>query len=413
MSGQRRRKISSVVEPEVDVEILRLAAGGDGVARLQEGLTIFVPFSAKGDRLRVKIVARHRRFARGEITELLRAGPGRAEPRCKFFGRCGGCEWQHLAYPEQVKAKQDILSDALVRIGGWESVPEPSFTPSPLPYSYRARARWLARAGVVGYRERASHALCAVDSCPILVSSLGAELSMLAGSQPENTADPAEFEWEATAGTGGRVRTTRLPASGRPGPPEDGAHPGIDLDVGGDLLTISPGTFIQANRLLHEELHQAVTACAGRGGRALELYAGAGFFTLALARRFAVVEAVEASASAVADLRGNLETAGLHGVRVIEGNVERVLESTLAPAPDVIVLDPPRTGVSTEGVIRLAALRAPRIVYLSCDPATLSRDSAVLRAHGYTLESVRGFDLFPQTSHVEALVVMVRGAGQG
>jgi len=252
-----------------------------------------------------------------------------------------------------------------------------------------------------------------VDVCPILVSSLGAELSVLAESQPENAADQTEFEWEATAGIGGQVRITRLPASGRQGPLDHAARSGIELGVGGDLLTISPGTFIQANRLLHEELHQAVIASAGSGGRALELYAGAGFFTLALARRFAVVEAVEASSSAVVDLRGNLETAGLGGVHVIEGNVERVLESALAPSPDVIVLDPPRTGVSTEGVIRLAALRAPRIVYLSCDPATLARDTAVLRAHGYTLESVRGFDLFPQTSHVEALAVMVMGSGQG
>ncbi|MCS5638162.1 MAG: class I SAM-dependent RNA methyltransferase [Myxococcota bacterium] len=392
------------------MEILSLAAGGDGVARLAEGLTLFVPFAAPGDRVRVRIVARHRRFARGEITELLRAGPGRCAPRCGVFGRCGGCEWQHLDYSEQVAAKRDILRDALVRIGGWGAVPELSFTPSPSPYFYRARARWLTRSGAVGYRERASHALCAPDVCPILVSSLGAELSRLAGTEPEDPAGEVEFEWEAIAGHDDHVRSTRLGPGGRLESAAGAPHRGIELRVGGDLLTISPGTFIQANRLLHEQLHQAVIVCAGSGRHVLELYAGAGFFTLALARRFAAVEAVEASPGAVADLQSNLRAAGLDGVRVIEGDVEKVLASAPAPAPDVVLLDPPRAGLSTEAVDRLAALQAPRIVYLSCDPATLSRDSAGLRQHGYALESVRGFDLFPQTSHVEALAVMVRSA---
>ena len=395
------------------MEILGLAAGGDGVARLPEGLTLFVPFAAAGDRVRVRVVARHRRFARGEISQLLEAGPGRREPRCEVFGRCGGCEWQHLDYPVQVEAKRDILRDALVRIGGWGSIPELSFTPSPSPYFYRARARWLARPGAVGYRERASHALCAVEACPILVSSLEAELSRLAGSGPENMSGSGEFEWEAIAGYDEQVRSTRLGPGGRPEFARQSRHPAIELSVGGDLLTISPGTFIQANRLLHDALHQAVIACAGSGRRILELYAGAGFFTLALARRFAAVEAVEASAGAVADLRSNLRAAGLDGVHVVEGDAEKVLASAPASAPDVILLDPPRAGLSTEALSRMAALQAPRIVYLSCDPATLSRDSARLRQHGYALESVRGFDLFPQTSHVEALAVMVKSADQG
>ena len=168
-------------------------------------------------------------------------------------------------------------------------------------------------------------------------------------------------------------------------------------------MGVSPGTFVQGNLLLRDQLHQAVLAAAGHGGRALELHAGAGFFTLALARSFEAVDAIESSAGAVADLRANLKVAALEGVRVIEGDAEESLRSAVEPAPDLILLDPPRVGLSEGALEALAQLGAPRIVYLSCDPATLARDTGRLRSHGYSLETVRGFDLFPQTSHIEAL----------
>lgn len=131
------------------------------MARLPDGLTLFVPFSAPGDRLRVRIVERRRRFARAEIGEILEAGPGRITPRCAFFGRCGGCEWQHLDYRVQVQAKREILREALVRIGGWTPPTKLPFVPSPSPYGYRTRTRLLVGHDGIGYRERGSHALCA------------------------------------------------------------------------------------------------------------------------------------------------------------------------------------------------------------------------------------------------------------
>jgi 23S rRNA (uracil1939-C5)-methyltransferase len=151
----------------------------------------------------------------------------------------------------------------------------------------------------------------------------------------------------------------------------------------------------------------------GRGRHAIELHAGAGFFTLALARRFEEVEAIEVASSAVADLRANLLSAGLERVRVVEGDVEEVLKSRLGPRPELVLLDPPRAGLSPGALESLAELSAARIVYLSCDPATLARDSARLRERGYALESVQGFDLFPQTPHVEALAVLTRGDAPG
>jgi tRNA/tmRNA/rRNA uracil-C5-methylase (TrmA/RlmC/RlmD family) len=157
-----------------------------------------------------------------------------------------------------------------------------------------------------------------------------------------------------------------------------------------------------------------VLDAAGRGDAAIELFAGAGYLTLGLARRFHRVWAVEGSPAAVADLRRNAERAGVGGIEVLAGSVERRLaEPPLADAgrgADVVVIDPPRAGLPGAGLDRLAALGVPRLVYLSCDPATLARDAAALVSEGYGLESLRGFDLFPQTPHVEALAVFTRSA---
>ena len=180
----------------------------------------------------------------------------------------------------------------------------------------------------------------------------------------------------------------------------------MTLRVRGDEIGVSPGVFAQANVLLHEELATAVVESAGRGRSLVELFAGAGFFTIALARRFSRVWAVESQRDAVRDLVSNLRRAQVENVEVLRSRVERLRSTSIPEEPDVVVLDPPRTGLPRHAAGRLAALRARRIVYVSCDPATLSRDLAQLRDGGYALASVRGFDLFPQTAHVEALAVL-------
>jgi 23S rRNA (uracil1939-C5)-methyltransferase len=176
--------------------------------------------------------------------------------------------------------------------------------------------------------------------------------------------------------------------------------------VGGERIGFSPGVFAQSNAWLLETLVEQVTASAGSGALALELFAGAGFLTLRLARRFGRVVAVEASAAAARDLRANLRDADLAGAEVHERRVELSAALFRHLTPDVVVLDPPRTGLPAGAVAALADVAARRIVYLSCDPATLARDLAGFRERGYRLRRVEGFDLFPQTPHVEALAVL-------
>jgi 23S rRNA (uracil1939-C5)-methyltransferase len=381
----------------LEVTIESLAAGGEGVGRDARGRVVFVPFAAPGDRLRVRVLEEQSRFARGEIDAVLAPGADRVTPRCQVFGTCGGCAWQHIDYATQLEAKRAMLRDALERIGGI-AVPPIEVIASPQPYGYRGRARVLVEGGRVGFRKRRSHEVCAIHACPLLAPPLDAALADLAAHAPAR-----DGEWELALGSDGAVRATaladRAPSADR-----------IAVHAAGERIEVSSGVFVQANALLQGALAQTVLDAAGQGGEALELFAGAGFFTLGLARRFARVAAVESDAAAVVDLARNCAEAGLPQVRVIEAPAEAVLAALRRHrlAPDVVVLDPPRGGIGTRASEQLARLPAQRIVHVSCDPATLARDLRVLTQKRWSLVRVVGFDLFPQTPHVEAVAVLTR-----
>ncbi|MCZ6783419.1 MAG: class I SAM-dependent RNA methyltransferase [Proteobacteria bacterium] len=383
-------------EDSVEIRIESLAAGGDGVGRLPDGRAVFVPFTAPGDRARVRIVEDHPRFARAELDKLVEPGPGRCDPACPVFGTCGGCSWQHVGYPEQLAAKAAILRDALRRIGHFDVPDEIRITPSPMPYRYRTRTRVHVEGERVGYRRRRSREICSIAGCPVLVETLDLALAALAGD-----AETPPHDVELALGDDGRARATALPV--RRGAPA--FH-----RVGAFRLRVSPGVFHQSNAALVDVLADAVCSAAEPAGRVLELFAGAGALTLPLAARFPEVTAVESHPAAVRDLRSNLRAAALDRVEVVLGRAEEVVRDRPGDPPDVVVLDPPRTGLAPGGARALAELGAPRVVYLSCDPATLARDAAQLAQAGYCLEAVQAFDLFPQTPHVEALAVLERGA---
>ena len=379
-----------MAEPTLVIEAL--AAGGDGVGRACDGRVVFVPFTAPGDRVRVRIERARRRHAHARLLEIEAPGPARVTPACPVFSRCGGCTWQHVRYEVQLEAKAQILRDALARLGGiaW---PEPiPVLASPSSYHYRGRARVVVEAGRVGYRERRSHAVCATAACPILVPELEAQLSRLAAEPPADSG-----EWELAAG-GGEVRAT---AAG------SGAGGRLFVSAAGERIGFSAGVFVQANALLLEPLAERVLAAAGSGAVGLELHAGAGFFTLALARRFARLAAIESNPLAAADLRQNLKDAGLGNVEVWARRAEAALEDAVALRPDAVLVDPPRAGLSPAVREALGRL-SPRLAYLSCDPATLARDLRDLGRHGLRLVRLEVIDLFPQTAHVEALAVMER-----
>jgi tRNA/tmRNA/rRNA uracil-C5-methylase (TrmA/RlmC/RlmD family) len=317
------------------------------------------------------------------------------------FGSCGGCAWQHIDYRTQLDAKIAIASAALQRIGRLSLSIPLAITPSESPYRYRSRSRVLVSDGRVGYRRRRSNVLCATRRCPVLVEELDASLSELADHPPS-----VDGEWELALGHGADrepplARRSSLPAE---------RGPRLWLPVGEDRVGFSPGVFVQANAGLIDVLAHAVSTAVGEGGLAFDLFAGAGFLTLGLARRFECVLAVESNPTAARDLEFNLREAGVGNVRVIAEPVEKVIGKGELEnqRPDAIVLDPPRTGLPDGVAEHLAVLAPERIAYLSCDPATLARDLSVLDHHGYRLSAVEAFDLFPQTPHVELLAVATR-----
>ncbi len=382
---------------DLTVTIARLAGGGEGVAHAPDGRVVFVPATAPGDEVRVRIVEGHARWLRAELVAVESPGPGRVAPRCELVGRCGGCAWQHLDYETQREAKGAILRDALERIGRLELPGAIEVVPSP-PFGYRGRARIGTANGVVGYRRLRSHSLEPTSACPVLAPALEEALRALAAAPPGRSG-----EIELALGDDGGVRAW--------GP---GGHllgdRTLTIAAGDRHLEVSPGVFFQGNTALRGALLAGVLEAAGKGARAIELCAGAGFFTLALAERFDEVVAVESSPPAVRDLRRNVEANRVENVRIECAPLERLLaDGTLGGlAADAVVVDPPRTGLGTKVAEGVAALDAERVVYVSCAPPTLARDLAVLTRAGLRLESVRGFDLFPQTPHVEAIAVLRR-----
>lgn len=411
---------------EQHVRIDGLASGGEGVGRLRDGRVVFVEGGVPGDLVEVTDCKEGPRMVRARIGRLVEASPDRVEPPCGHFGVCGGCLWQQIAYPAQLAAKSRIVRDALERIGGLELPGEIEIEASPEPYGYRARVRLVEAEGRLGFRRRGSRAVEAIDACPVLVPALDARRGEIAASigatDPARTEDATQarsrrrrvVEWVLLAGGDGRVVGGRVGAQAT-------KRERVELSLLGETLRASAESFVQAHAGLRESLAARVRAEAGlaledppdppRPTRFAELYAGIGFFTLPLARHGLVGMALESDRAALADLRTNLERAGLADrVEVLGGRVERRadLAKRLARA-DVLIVDPPRTGLGRVVRESIAQAAPRRIVYVSCDPGTLARDLRFLvETGGYRLADLRGFDLFPQTPHVETVVRLER-----
>ena len=430
----------------VEVTVRALAAGGAGVADLPDGRTAFVHRAAPGDRARVRVTAAKRSWARARLVELLAPGPARRPPPCPFYERCGGCTLQHLDYDEQLRWKGRIVADALSRIGR-VGVEPPAVEPSPGQLRYRNRATFtllrLPERGALGRdgsgQARAKTRVVAgfheIEAPERVVDVTGA---CLLPEEPIARAwDDLRSAWGEGAERlpgGPRLRLTLRTVSagvvlvvdggsGSWGPDallcevpglvaiwhqESGARKPLLMagDGGAHKLwmgePVRPGAraFLQVNRASAERLHAAVLAAVGppEGRRLVDAYCGVGAYGHALARSGARVTGIERDPEAVTAARAGAPD----GFTLLEGSVETRLQEAL-PA-ELAILNPPRTGLEEAVVARLSTSGVSRIVYVSCDPATLARDVARLR--GYRLTGVRAFDLFPQTAHVETLAML-------
>jgi 23S rRNA (uracil1939-C5)-methyltransferase len=379
---------------ELEVEVERILPGGMGLAHAG-GKTVFVSLAAPGDRVRVQVEREQGNVLFASIVEIITPSPVRIEPPCPYFGRCGGCDFQQLTYEAQLATKSEMIRDCLHRIARLEDVPEIVVTPSPNDWRYRMRAMWQIDQDerTIGYYERGSRRVCDVVDCAVLRPELQAKLEEVRATEWHEF--PLELKHLDVVA--GEDDVSFAPAFAGFETRE------LSLTIRGEIYRYNAEAFFQINPSLLGPLIEFALGDAS-GASALDLYSGVGLFTLPLARQFQRVTAVEANAIAVRFARRNLQDAGLTTARVIAAGVAEWFRGAPVRDVDFVLLDPPRAGAESAVVKGIIDLHPVEISYVSCDPATLARDLKKLLAAGYTIRSIRGFDLFPQTHHVETVV---------
>lgn len=406
------------------VRFEKFVYGGDCLGRLDDGRAIFVPFALPGETAEVEITESKERFARGALINLVETSPDRVEAPCPYFTVCGGCRYQHISYAQQAELKKDLVRDQLERIGKFTSIPPLSITPSPSAWAYRNQVQFhLSQDGKPGFKRWNSDQVLPILKCLLI----GEQLNELL----------AQIELEADSGLSRLV--FRQDSDDElmlvfEGGLEDAPDLSIELPVsavyldankqsfnlsGNDALVyevlgkdflVSPESFFQINLPVAENMIQYVQGLlyGQKNLRMLELYSGVGLFTRFLAPLAAELTAIESSPSSCFDFVGNLDE--FDHVSLYEGEVESILPGLVDQFKpiDLVVLDPPRAGLNTRARQALIDLNPQQIIYISCDPSTIARDLKHLCESGYSLQSVHAFDMFPQTHHVETIVVIHR-----
>lgn len=409
--------------------------GGAGLARY-DGKAIFVPLTLPGESVEAELHQSKSSYAEAKLTQILTPSPHRTTPPCQHYGSCGGCHYQHASYDEQLRIKIAILRESLERAHIAEI---PAIEPiAAAPFGYRNRIRLHVQPSpfALGYLRGQSHTVLPIQECPIAAPALvSTALTLQRECAAHLSTWICEIELFLDPVTGRmllslftppgtpaiarqlnhlwRVLQTLLPqidGCAAFAMPQGKGFPTLAAQAGAGQLTytaadepyrVSPGSFFQVNQFLIERMVAEV--CNQHSGElAWDLFAGVGLFARRLAHTFTQVVAVEAAPFSVTDLRTNLS-----GQRIASKTTLQFLrEATAQPAPatpDYVVLDPPRAGLGNEAATLLANLRAPQVTYVSCDPATLSRDLATLLKSGYHLRKLTLLDMFPQTFHLETI----------
>ena len=428
------------------VTVERIIPGGRGIGFLEKK-AVFLPLVVPGDRVRVKRAADRGSYLQVLDWELVEASPDRQTPPCPWFGRCGGCDFQQMNASRQLDSKAEILADALRRVGRMEVAPSGILRyPSPgSAYRNRLQLKVSVRNGGAswGFFERSSHRVVEVDRCrisldrlwsilpdlqaflersPLTVACLS-EVEIFQGDGEESlidlkvkpgAEDLSRFKGDLLSGGfdwGGRRVSLYLSRSRKRTLRVSG--PGfVHKTVGEWTFRVSRGSFFQINEFMLESLSQRATHGLA-GARALDLFCGVGFFTLPLSRNFGLVWAVDQNAAAILDMEANARANGRRNCRIFHRDLDTFLRDRRRDLEevDLVLLDPPRSGIPKATVGRVAELKASRIVYVSCDPSTLARDLAIFLGRGYAVESLEIVDLFPQSHHLEAIARLKRMGG--
>lgn len=418
------------------IEIHSLSYGGRGVGRRQDGKVAFVPFVMPGETVLARVEREHASYCLASAVEIIRPSPHRVVPECPLFTRCGGCDWQHIPYGEQVRWKNLILEQEVAR--AHRGLPMAADAPvlSVAAYGYRAHTVLQCHGPTLGFFMKQTNRVIPADSCPVLTSRLRGlipELSKIlketrghAIHSLELHAPGEEVLLEARCGSGsGKARRRFMEAAhhelgisgvsllspgGRELIGKESCSHAVEAGGKTVLLASSFGEFIQANMQVNRELVAHVTRLAEGSSFVVDLYAGSGNFSIPLAGFAERVLAVEWSRGLVSRGRMNARRNGAANVEFREMDAARALTEMKdqLEGADTLVLDPPREGAKDAARL-IPGTGAHRVVYVSCNPTTLARDLKPLLQAGYALKGLRLFDMFPQTFHLESVALLERG----
>lgn len=398
------------------VTIEKLIYGGDGLGRLADGRTLFVPGVASGEKVEVEVTELRRTFARGRLIRVIEPSPDRIEPLCPHYGHCGGCHLQHLSYPAQIKVKSEFIREALQRIGGFSWL-EPIPIRTGPEWHYRNRTQFKlhfnphTKQSEAGFFAAHSHRIEPITECQVLDPSLNQVLKRLTHLPSTHLSATPVVTLDLATDAAGQDPpespsiSASLPFVGLSTRP-------IARQVAGFHYRFDTECFFQVNSFLLDTLVKEVLSnlpdSFDADAIAVDLYAGVGLLTLPLAHRFRTVFATEAAAHTAHFAEINLGANQIANVTFQRVSTEEWLIEHLDLVDQVAfaVVDPPRAGLSPEVVDGLINLRPHHLVYVSCDPSTLARDLRRLRTGGFVVETITGIDFFPQTYHIETVVQM-------
>ncbi|MDR2780333.1 MAG: 23S rRNA (uracil(1939)-C(5))-methyltransferase RlmD [Synergistaceae bacterium] len=454
----------------VILEIGNVNSEGEGVARVGAGggnFVVFVAGAMPGERVKCRVERMSKNYAAASVVEILAPSADRVPPKCADYGRCGGCQLQHSSYEAQIRMKKNILTDAMLRIGRIDAGGA-SCVPSPGEWGYRNKTV-MPVGRSAGYYERRSHRIAPFRACPVLDPSLecltaklisshsasglsgydekngsgdvraiaarmgGADgdIGMIAGVVVARELNRRKFgalrdahqklmnEIKPLKGSTLNIKTTRDNFVWGPVfAPLCGSR-FVTADMGGYKFDLDISAFFQINAPQAERIFSSVRDVVKSVGasRVLELYGGAGSLTAYLSSVCGSVDAVEEWRPAVRLMKSNMERNGIRNARVFAEPAEGFISNPENFGPgkyyDAVVLDPPRTGASAAVINGVTRAAPKKIIYISCNPATLARDAAIIRDGGYELESLAAYDMFPQTAHVESVCVLTKRTNSG